>query len=133
MSRNQADYYIPSDFFSRQTLEKTSQLLKKDHPALSHCIQSVLEQLQVVPYEDLHRAYTGEMIFNLELVGILKAHVIGRIVSCLTDIGQKALSHKQMPQSEVMSLRSIIEDWMELTEWLLRRTNPDKQDCTPYQ
>jgi hypothetical protein len=133
MSRNQPDYYMPSDFFSRQTLEKTILILKKEHPALSQCVQGAMENLPVVPFEKLHRAYTSEMIFNYELVGYMKAHVIGRVVSCLTEIGQKVLSNKQTAQMEMINLRSIIEDWMLLTEWILLRSDSDVKDCTSYQ
>lgn len=125
--------YMPSDFFSRQTLEKSILLLKKDHPALAHCIQNALEQTQIVPYENLHFAYTGEMLSNTELIEKLKPHVIGRIVSCLTDIGQKVLMDKKTLDKDMISLRGIIEDWMQLTEWILSRTNTDQQDCTNYQ
>lgn len=133
MSRIQPDYYMPSDFFSRQTLEKTIQILKKEHPALSQCVQSAFENIRAVPFEKLHRAYTSEMIFNYELVDHMKAHVIGRVVSCLTEIGQKALSGKHSISIEIINLRSIIEDWMLLTEWILQRSNSDVKDCTPYQ
>ena len=133
MSRNQPDYYMPSDFFSRQTLEKTILILKKEHPALSQCVQGALENLHVVPFEKLHRAYTAEMIFNYELVDYMKAHVIGRVVSCLTDIGKKVLSNKHTAQIDMVNLRSIIEDWMLLTEWILLRSNSDVKDCTSYQ
>jgi len=124
---------MPSDFFSRHTLEQTCSLLKKEHPALGHCLQNALQHLRIVPYENLYRVYTGEMLSNIDLVDQLKPHVIGRVVSCLTDIGQKALSNKHTPQNEMVNLRGIIEDWMQLTEWILLRTNEDKQDCTPYQ
>lgn len=133
MSRIQPDYYMPSDFFSRQTLEKTILILKKEHPALSQCVQSALENIRTVPFEKLHRAYTSEMIFNYELVEYMKAHVIGRVVSCLTEIGQKALSGKYSIPVEIINLRGIIEDWMLLTEWILQRSNSDIKDCTPYQ
>lgn len=133
MSRNQPDYYMPSDFFSRHTLEQTSGLLEKNHPALAHCIQNALNHIRIIPYENLHRVYTGEMLSNVELVGFIKPHVVGRVVSCLTDIGQKILSDKKTPQHEMANLRGIIEDWMQLTEWILSRSNADKRDCTPYQ
>jgi hypothetical protein len=133
MSRIQPDYYMPSDFFSRQTLEKTILILKKEHPALSQCVQGAFENIHAVPFEKLHRAYTSEMIFNYELVEYMKAHVIGRVVSCLTEIGQKALSGKNSIPLEIINLRSIIEDWMLLTEWILQRSNSDAKDCTPYQ
>lgn len=133
MSRKQFDHYMPSDFFSRQTLEQTHQLLKKEHPALSHSIQNALQQIPVVAHEELQGVYTGEMLLNLNLVEQMKAHVIGRVVSCLTEIGQKALSNKQTELENMSNLRGLIEDWMQLTEWILQRSSADKQDCTIYQ
>jgi hypothetical protein len=133
MSRNQFDNYMPSDFFSRQTLEQTSHLLKKEHPGLSHSIQHALQQIPVVAYENLQGVYTGEMLLNLNLVEQMKAHVIGRVVSSLTDIGQKALQDHHTETSEMTNLRSLIEDWVRLTEWILQRSSADKQDCTLYQ
>ncbi|MBK8186192.1 MAG: hypothetical protein IPK77_02460 [Cellvibrio sp.] len=133
MSQLQMQDYMPSDFFSRQTLEKSIHLLKKDHSALAHCILNALEQTPIVPYENLVFVYTGEMVSNTELIEKLKPHVIGRIVSCLTDIGQKILMDKKTSDKDILSLRSIIEDWMQLMEWILSRTNTDQQDCTNYQ
>ncbi len=133
MSRNQTELYMPSDFFSRYTLEQTASLLEKEHPALAHCIQNALDHTPIASDEIMHHTYTGEMLCNIDLVEHIKPHVIGRVVSCLTDIGQKVLSKKQTPQDEMSSLRSIIEDWMQLTEWILKRTDTDKQDCTSYQ
>lgn len=133
MSRNQFDHYMPSDFFSRQTLEQTHHLLKKEHPALAHSIQNALQQIPVVSYENLQGVYTGEMLLNLNLVEQMQAHVIGRVVSCLTEIGKKALSNKETEVDSMSNLRGLIEDWMQLTEWILQRTSADKQDCTVYQ
>lgn len=133
MSRNQFDHYMPSDFFSRHTLEQTHHLLKKEHPALAHSIQNALQQIPVASYENLQGVYTGEMLLNLNLVEQMQAHVIGRIVSSLTDIGKKALHSKEIEINNMSNLRSLIEDWVKLTEWILQRSSADKQDCTTYQ
>lgn len=133
MSRKQFDHYMPSDFFSRQTLEQTYFLLKKEHPALAHSIQNALQQIPVVAHEDLQGVYTGEMLLNLNLVEQMKAHVIGKVVSCLTEIGKKALFDNPIEIETMGNLKGLIEDWMQLTEWILQRSSADKQDCTLYQ
>lgn len=134
MSRNQFDHYMPSDYFSRQTLVQTSHLLRKEQPALSHLIEHALEQIPIVEFEELKGTYTGEMLLNLYIVEKMKAHVIGRIVSCLTDIGQKALTQQVALNIDMTQMRGLIEDWMQLTEWILQRTSSDNnQDQTQYQ
>lgn len=132
MSRKPINDYMPSDFFSRQTLELTFRLLRNNHPLLAHAVKKTIESTTTVAYEDLQSAYTGEMLLNNEVFESLKAHTIGKIVSVLTDIGEEALRKHDLPPSHLALLRSLIEDWVQLTEWVLQHTAADTQDKTSY-
>lgn len=133
MSRKPINDYMPSDFFSRQSLELTFRLLRNNHPLLAHAVKQTIDSTAPVSYEDLQSAYTGEMLRNNEILEVLKAHTIGKIVSVLTDIGEEALRKHDLPPSHMTLLRSLIEDWVQLTEWVLQHTATDMQDKTAYQ
>jgi hypothetical protein len=132
MSRKSAVDYMPTDFFSRQALELTFRLLRNNHPLLAHAVKQAIDTIPNVSYEDLHSAYTGEMLLNAQLLDSLKAHNLGKIVSVLTEIGESALRDKNVPPSHMTLLRTLIEDWVQLTEWVLQHTAADQSDRTSY-
>jgi hypothetical protein len=132
MSRNLVIDYMPTDFFSRQALELTFRLLRNNNPLVAHVIKHAIDTIPNVSYEDLQSAYTGEMLLNTQLLDSLKAHTIGKIVSILTEIGEKALRDNNLPPSHMSLLRTLIEDWVQLTEWVLQRTAADQHDGTSY-
>jgi hypothetical protein len=132
MSRTLANDHMPTDFFSRQALELTFRLLRNNHPLLAHAVKHTIDNTANVSYEDLHSAYTGEMLLNSEVLASLKAHTIGKIVSVLTDIGEEALKRNDLPPSHMTLMRTLIEDWVQLTEWVLKNTAADQNDRTAY-
>ncbi len=132
MSRKPISDYMPADFFSRQALELTFRLLRNSHPLLAHAVKQTIDQTPTVSYEDLQSAYTGEMLLNAEVLASLKAHTIGKIVSVLTDIGEEALMQNDLPPSHMTLMRTLIEDWVQLTEWVLAHTAADQNDRTSY-
>ena len=132
MSRKLISDYMPSDFFSRQTLELTFRLLRNNHPLLAHAVKKTIDSTTTATYEDLQSAYTGEMLFNKEVLESLKAHTIGKIVAVLTEIGEEALKQQDLPPNHMTLLRSLIEDWVSLTEWVLKHTTADANDRTAY-
>lgn len=123
---------MPSDLFSRQALELTFRLLRNNHPLLAHAVKQTIDNTTTVSYEDQQLAYTGEMLLNSEVVNSLKAHTIGKIVSVLTDIGEQALRQNDLPPSHMTLMRTLIEDWVQLTEWVLAHTAADLHDRTAY-
>ncbi|MDO8345723.1 MAG: hypothetical protein Q7T48_21165 [Cellvibrio sp.] len=123
---------MPADFFSRQALELTFRLLRNNHPLLAHAVKKTIDNTPTVSYEDLQSAYTGEMLLNSEVLASLKAHTIGKIVSVLTDIGEEALKQNDLPPSHMTLMRTLIEDWVQLTEWVLVHTAADDNDRTSY-
>jgi hypothetical protein len=123
---------MPTDFFSRQALELTFRLLRNNHPLLAHAVKQTIDNTATVSYEDLQSAYTGEMLLNSEVLASLKAHTIGKIVSVLTDIGEEALKQNDLPPSHMTLMRTLIEDWVQLTEWVLAHTSADQNDRTSY-
>lgn len=132
MSRKPISDYMPADFFSRQALELTFRLLRNNHPLLAHAVKQTIDNTATVSYEDLQSAYTGEMLLNAEVLTSLKAHTIGKIVSVLTDIGEEALKQNDLPPSHMTLMRTLIEDWVQLTEWVLAHTAADQNDRTSY-
>ena len=132
MSRIPISDYMPTDFFSRQALDLTFRLLRNNHPLLAHAVKHTIDTTATVSYEDLQSAYTGEMLLNAEVLASLKAHTIGKIVSVLTDIGEEALKQSDLPPSHMTLMRTLIEDWVQLTEWVLAHTAADQNDRTSY-
>jgi hypothetical protein len=128
MSRTLVVDPMPTDFFSRQALELTFRVLRNNHPLLANAIKQTLDTTPNVPYEELQSAYTGEMLLNVQVLNSLKAHTIGKIVSVLTEIGETALRDKNLPPSHMTLLRTLIEDWVQLTEWVLQNTTADQTD-----
>lgn len=125
MSRNSHYNYMPSDFFSHQALELTFRLLRNNHPLLANALTHTIDQVKTVSYTELHSAYTGEMLLNIDVVASLKAHTIGKIVSALTDIVETALKRNDLPNEHMSILRNLIEDWVQLTEWILEHNHAD--------
>jgi len=126
MSRISVETHAPHDFFSHRALELTFRLLRNNNPGLANAIKNTLSHIHIAPYEALVGTHTGEMYFNAELYQSLSAHTIGKIVSALTDIGQQALTKQDMPPEHINQLRKLIEDWVQLTEWILNHTTTDK-------
>ncbi|WP_331346051.1 hypothetical protein [Cellvibrio sp. UBA7661] len=132
MSRIPISDYMPSDFFSRQALELSFRLLRNNHPLLAHAIKQTIDNTTAVSYEELQSAYTGEMLLNTDVLTSLKAHTIGKIVSALTDIGEAALRQNDLPPNHMALMRTLIEDWVQLTEWVLQHSASDHNDKTAY-
>jgi hypothetical protein len=126
MSRISIEAYQPDDFFSHQALALTFRLLRNNNPGLANAIKNTLSHIHIAPYENVRGSYTGEMHFNAEIYQSLSAHTIGKIVSALTEIGKQALSKQDMPPEHLNQLRKLIEDWVQLTEWILSHTASDK-------
>ena len=132
ITRTPKSDYMPSDLFSRQALELTFRLLRNNHPLLAHAVKQTIDNTTTVSYEDQQLAYTGEMLLNSDVLNSLKAHTIGKIVSVLTDIGEQALRQNDLPPSHMTLMRTLIEDWVQLTEWVLAHTAADIHDRTAY-
>lgn len=126
MSRIPIEARTSDDFFSRHILELTFRLLRNNNPGLANAIKNTLSHIHVAPYESIQGSHTGEMYFNAEIYQALSAHTIGKIVSALTEIGEQALQKQDMPPGHLNQLRRLIEDWVQLTEWVLQHTAPDK-------
>jgi hypothetical protein len=126
MSLHPETSYSPDDFFSRQMLELSFRLLRNNNPGLATAIKKALDEIHLVPYEILHKAHTGEMYFNAQLLTILNVHIIGKIVATLTEIGERALHNQELPAEHIKLLRNLIDDWVQLAEWVLRNSSSDK-------
>ena len=124
--------YLATDFFNHQALELSFRLLSNDCPPLAVELKKTIDKIQCVPYEKLHSAYTGEMILNTDLLRLLNAETIGKIVSALTQLGQDALHHQHLPPEHARVLRSLIEDWVQLMEWILNNSIADQIDRDLY-
>lgn len=123
---------MSTDFFSRQALELTFRLLRNNHPLLAHAVKQTIDHTTAVSCDDTHSHFTEDMLLNSEVLGALKAHTIGKIVSVLTEIGEQALKQNDLPPSHMTLMRSLIEDWVQLTEWVLAHTAADHNDRTSY-
>lgn len=132
MSRNLHHNYMPADFFSHQALELSFRLLRNNHPLLANALKNTIDQVKTLAYDELHSAYTGEMLLNIEVIESLKAHNIGKIVSALTDIVETALKRNDLPSEHLNILRNLIEDWVQLTEWILEHNAVNINDRNAF-
>lgn len=132
MSRNIPDHSMPEDFFCRHNLELSFRLLRKRHPLLAHALKNTLDKVPIINYNELHTHYTSEMLLNTELISTLEPHTIGKIVSALTDMGRQALQRNDLPTRHIAVLRTLIEDWVQLTEWILVHTSTENSEATSY-
>ncbi len=126
MSLHPDNFYTPDDFFSRQALELSFRLLRNNNPGLANAIKKALDQINLAPYDALQKAHTGEMYFNAQLLAILNVHIVGKIVLALTEIGEEALKDQALPSEHIKLLRNLIDDWVQLAEWVLRNSSSDK-------
>jgi hypothetical protein len=132
MPKNTDHHYLAADFFNHQALELSFRLLRNNHPLLARALKKTIDEIQCVPFEELHAAYTGEMILNTELLNLLDVETIGKIVSTLTHLGQDALHHQHLPPEHLRILRSLIEDWVQLMEWILNNSIADQTNKDLY-
>jgi hypothetical protein len=123
---------MPDDFFCRHNLELSFRLLRNTHPLLAHALKNAIDDVNTINYHELHANYTSEMLLNNELIAALEPHMIGKIVSALTDMGRQVLQRKDLPARHIALLRTLIEDWVKLTEWILIHTHADIADQTSY-
>lgn len=126
MSRPPYEMHTADDFFSHSALELTFRLLRNNNPGLADAIKNTLSHLHLAPYESHCGIHTGEMFFNVEIFESLTVHTIGRIVSALTELGEGALKKNDLPQEHINMLRNLIDEWVQLTEWILRHTTTEK-------
>jgi len=132
MSRKFTANAMPSDFFCRQTLELSFHLLSNASPQLASAINGALAKCLPVDYAELHSHFTGETLRNSDLIEHLNPHLIGRIVAHLTHLCSDALNQRDLPGSHIAILRTLIDDWVKLTEWILARSTAAIGDRTPY-
>lgn len=131
MSRKLPNHTMPSDLFCRHNLELSFRLLRSSHPLLADAVRQALDCVKVANYADLHAQFTGEMLFNRDLVEHLSPQVIGKIVAALTQLGRTALQDQDLPGTHMAILRTLIEDWVALTEWILNYSSAE-QGQTSY-
>ncbi len=132
MSRKIPKNSMPADFFCRQTLELSFRLLHSKSPLLAHAIKIAIDKCKPVDYADMHSHFTGEMLLNNDLLEHLSPHIIGRIVAHLTHLGSEALDKRDLPNSHIAIMRTLIDDWVKLTEWILENAATAASDITPY-
>ncbi len=122
------------NIFSRGALELTFKLLRHRRPSLAMSIQNLMTrgQLQDQPQQlggfgnssygtPLNQQSVQPRQHSDKFSVNVDAHTIGQIVSQLTEIGQNALQENDRPSGQLILLRSLIQDWMELAEWVLQQ------------
>lgn len=126
MSRLPKHLPLADDLFSHHALELSIALIRNNNPGLASAIKKAINQISSSSYCALHKTARGDMYFNAQLLETLQAHTIGKIVSALTDIGEQALQNKNLSIEYVSLLRNLIDDWVQLTEWILKNSSNSK-------
>lgn len=118
-----SDKPVSDDFFSHKTLTLSVEIIGGNNPGLADAIKKAIDQITTTsctsknePQPKTH----GEMYFNAQLLETLQAHTIGKIVSALTELGEEALQNKNLTADYLHTLRNLINDWVQLTEWVLK-------------
>src|SRR5690606_35277982 len=95
----------------------------------SLAIKNAMNQMDFAPADAImgpHARYTGEMYMINDIFKQLHAETIVEIVAALTRIGQQAVDQKNLPARHLTILRSLIEDWAKLAEWILQHATPEQ-------
>lgn len=109
------------DVFSRDSLELTFQLLRQQSSGLALDIQNQLQGTKL-PYMAYQESQQQENCDHFRIT--LNAQKIGKIVDALTQLGQHCLNNPNENKGHLAILRSLIEDWMALAEWLISHAEP---------
>lgn len=126
MPRNpEFNHFQQPDLFHRQSLELTFRLLRNNDLALALAIKTAMDEVSFAPAEALY-AITGEMHLNSDLVKALEATNVVKIVAALNNIARDALQRKDLPAEHIKILRTLIEDWAKLAEWILEHATSDR-------
>lgn len=117
------DKPLNDDFFSHKTLILSVEIISGNNPGLADAIKKAIDQISTTACtskSELQPKTQGKMYFNAQLLETLQAHTIGRIVSALTELGEEALHNKNLTADYLHMLRNLINDWVQLTEWVLK-------------
>lgn len=117
------DKPLSDDFFSHKSLTLSVEIIGGNNPGLADAIKKAIDQISTTSCtgKDESQPKThGEMYFNAQLLETLQAHTIGKIVSALTELGEEALHNKNLTADYLHTLRNLINDWVQLTEWVLK-------------
>jgi hypothetical protein len=108
------------DCFGRQTLELSFRLIRQRDKLLAHSIKQVIDKLDDKQVDESSHTLTKVLYPNSLLLALMDAETVGKIIACLTQIGEEALVYKNLPPVHLKQLQSIINDWAQLTEWVLQ-------------
>lgn len=126
MSHAPNDLLLPDDFFSHEALELSVEMIIDNNPGLASAIKKAMDQITPAPSHLKHKHFLGEMYFNAQVLEALQAHTIGKIVSALIELGEQALQSHNVSAEYVSILRTLIDDWVQLTEWILKNSISNK-------
>lgn len=119
-------HHISPDMFSHQSLELTFRLLRYNDSSLAGALKKAIETTDFAPAEATQGIYTGEMHLNTDLLKLLGAETIVKVVSAVNDIGQMAVERNDLSMQHMKILGSLIEDWAKMAEWILQNATSDK-------
>ncbi|MBU2886805.1 hypothetical protein KO507_13615 [Gilvimarinus agarilyticus] len=111
----------PSPHFRSQTLHLTQVLLREHQPHLSAHLGDLLNSLKAVNASEPNSPQGS--IAAASLLNSLGAVTIGKIISALTDIGNVWLAAPNDKSESLHGLHNILQQWIELGEWLVLQTS----------
>jgi len=104
------------DLLSRGALEMTYKMLRSAYPSLALAVRNLL-----IKHTPQGSKPSSSQALYAKINISLDASTIGKIVSALTNLGEKALENKEIEGGKLVVLRSLIEDWASLAEWILAK------------
>ena len=133
MSQSLNKAHLSNDFFSHEALQLSIILIRSSNPGLADAIKKAIDQINPTSYDPRHKnnfhyqRLKGEIYFHAQLLENLHAHTIGKIVSALTELGEQALQNQNVSIEYITTLRKLIDDWVQLTEWVLKNSAKNKK------
>lgn len=118
MTVNTQQSTLSADVFSRGALELTFKLLRKNNPRLSLEIQNQLQGVRASTNDQSTTTSSDTDHFQMTL----DASTVGKVVDALTTMGQELLNDTEKDGGKLVVIRSLMNDWMALAEWILLHT-----------
>lgn len=111
---------VRPDIFSRGALELTFKLLRPYRAGLALDIQNQLQDAPVPSHQSNNTTQKAVKISSADQFFItLEPQAIGKIVAALTSIGNDLLSSHTDESGNIMVVRALMKDWIELAEWVI--------------
>ncbi|WP_041522624.1 hypothetical protein [Gilvimarinus agarilyticus] len=104
--------------FSCRNLQLTHDLLREQEPALANQLHQLLRQTEQHINSEIPPDHC--QIGFYPLINELGAQSVSSIIANLTALGSQWLKQPPPSQASATSLKQLLDEWIELGDWLVR-------------